>query len=90
MKLRATQLPAQQNIVKVQSYQSTDCTTHMLIFFEHGIASIRDYALIEILAELIQESLDDYLQSVGSNHFTCSGMLHQNLKYHSLLDLNTL
>ncbi len=46
----------------------------MLIFFEHGITSIRDYILIEILAETIQESLEDYLQSAGQNHFTCNGM----------------
>jgi hypothetical protein len=47
----------------------------MLIFFEHGITSIRDYILIEVLAETIQESLEDYLQSAGQNHFTCNGML---------------
>jgi hypothetical protein len=46
----------------------------MLIFFEHGITSIRDYVLLEILAETIQESLEDYLNSVGQNHFTCDGI----------------
>ena len=50
----------------------------MLIFFEHGITSIRDYVLIEILAEILQESLDDYLQSAGQNHFTCNGMFREN------------
>ncbi|CAF0806602.1 unnamed protein product [Rotaria sp. Silwood1] len=70
--LRATQLPAQQTIVKIESYQSNDCATHMSIFFEHGITSIRDYILIEIIAELIQESLEDYLQTAGPNHFTCN------------------
>ncbi|CAF1945024.1 unnamed protein product [Rotaria magnacalcarata] len=70
--LRATQLPVQQTITKVESYQSNDCATHMLIVFEHGITSIRDYILIEILAEIIQESLEDYLQTVGQNHFTCN------------------
>jgi hypothetical protein len=49
----------------------------MLIFFEHGITSIRDYVLIEILAETIQESLEDYLQSAGQNHFTCNGMFEK-------------
>ncbi|CAF3818313.1 unnamed protein product [Rotaria magnacalcarata] len=63
--LRATQLPVQQTITKVESYQSNDCATHMLIVFEHGITSIRDYILIEILAEIIQESLEDYLQTVN-------------------------
>ena len=47
----------------------------MLIFFEHGITSIRDYILVEIMAEIIQESLEDYLQTAGPNHFTCNGML---------------
>ncbi|CAF3353381.1 unnamed protein product [Rotaria socialis] len=70
--LRATQLPVQQTITKVESYQSNDCATHMLIFFEHGITLIRDYILIEILAEIIQESLEDYLQTIGQNHFTCN------------------
>ncbi|CAF3619242.1 unnamed protein product, partial [Rotaria sp. Silwood2] len=70
--LRAIQLPAQQSIVKIESCQSNDCATHMSIFFEHGITSIRDYILLEIIAEIIQESLEDYLQTAGSNHFTCN------------------
>jgi hypothetical protein len=74
LKLRATQIPPQESIVKIETYESTDCATHMLIFFEHGITSIRDYVLIEILVEIIQESLEDYLQSAGQNHFTCNGM----------------
>ncbi|CAF0918932.1 unnamed protein product [Rotaria sordida] len=69
---RTTQLPAQQTIVKIESYQSNDCATYMLIFFEHGITSIRDYILVEIIAEIIQESLEDYLQTAGPNHFTCN------------------
>ena len=48
-----------------------------MIFFEHGITSIRDYVLIEILAETVQESLEDYLQSAGPNHFTCNGRLNR-------------
>ena len=67
-------MPTQESLVKIQSYDSTDCATHLLIFFEHGITSIRDYVLVEILAETIQESLEDYLQSAGHNHFTCNGM----------------
>lgn len=50
----------------------------MLIFFEHGITSIRDYLLIEILAEIIHESLEDYLQTIGHSHFTCNGMLNNS------------
>ncbi|CAF1040042.1 unnamed protein product [Adineta ricciae] len=69
--LRAVQIPARGSIIKISSYQSNDCATHMLIFFEHGRTSIRDYVLIEILAETIQESLEDYLQSAGQSHFTC-------------------
>lgn len=65
-------------MIKIESFESNDCATHILIFFEHGPTSIRDYVLIEILAEVIQESLEDYLQAVGQNHFTCTGMLPQN------------
>ncbi len=73
MKLRAIQLPIQDSIIRIESYESNDCSTHVLIFFEHGITTIRDYVLIEILAETIQESLEDYLQSAGKNHFICNG-----------------
>lgn len=63
-----------ESVVKVASYQSNDCATYMLIFFEHGPASIRDYVLLEIIAETLQESLDDYLQSAGANHFSSYSM----------------
>lgn len=56
----------------------------MLIFFEHGITSIRDYVLIEILAETIQESLEDYLQSAGPNHFTCNGIPEKDFPAYSV------
>jgi hypothetical protein len=71
--LRAVKLPRQRTRVKIESYAAFDCSTHMLILFEHGLSSIRDYVLVEILAETIQESLDDYLQCAGINHFTCHG-----------------
>ena len=71
--LRSTHLPKQQSLVKIESYMDFDCASHILIFFEHGITSIRDYVLIEIMAELIQESLDDYFQTVGLHHLTCQG-----------------
>lgn len=86
-KLRATQLPIQDSIVKIASYDSTDCGSHLLIFFEHGITSIRDYVLIEILAETIQESLEDYLQSAGPNHFTCNGISNKHIHVYSIIAL---
>ncbi|CAF0838635.1 unnamed protein product [Adineta steineri] len=70
--LRAIQIPTQENLVKIESYQSIDCATHILIFFEHGVTTIRDYVLLEILAETMQESLEDYLHTVDQNHFTCN------------------
>ena len=59
--------------MKIENYITSDCATHVQIFFEHGVCSIRDYVLVEILAETIQESLDDYLQTTGQNSFTCNG-----------------
>jgi hypothetical protein len=90
LKLRAIQLPSQESIVKIESYDSTNCATHMLIFFEHGITSIRDYVLIEILVETIQESLEDYLQSAGQNHFICNGMFETQKKINLFLYRNIL
>ena len=60
-------------MVKIENYITSDCATHVQIFFEHGTCSIRDYVLVEILAETVQESLEDYLQSTGQNNFTCHG-----------------
>jgi hypothetical protein len=60
----------------------------MLIFFEHGRTSIKDYVLLEILVEIIQESLEDYLQSAGQNHFTCNRMCLVS-NYYFLLYIST-
>ena len=85
-KFRAVQLPVQESLVKIEHQASEQCATHMLVFFEHGLTSIRDYVLLELLVETIQESLEDYLQSTGPNHFTCHGAL-KTVMFASTFDL---
>ncbi|CAF1245642.1 unnamed protein product [Didymodactylos carnosus] len=69
--LRATHLPPQETLVKVESFSTEDCTTCLLLFLEHGITSIKDYVMLEIISETIQEPLEVYLSSVVKGPLTC-------------------
>lgn len=85
IKLRAIQFPKQETLIKIENSSNENNMSHMIILYEHGTASIRDYVLIEIMVEILQNSLNEYFQS-----FRCNQINQQGIQNNVLINANPM